>query len=211
MASLYDAEDPPDGDSLRLNTPTLQLIERKASATGLISRFFARHSTATKENNAGEMVHFSQDIQESALSAQLRGLVTPCPFIRPLEHKLQPRTEPMRLMHRPSIATINHDSSSIEISRALTKRVLTNRLSDDDLAGTIEEVLQDDEDYDYIPDDITEEHITRKIYQQQEYVAVLSAQNALSARDWKYYVACYSKVCISPLTKMFSWSLSHQI
>ena len=197
MAAIYDTIDPPDGVSLRLNTPTLQLIERKPSATTLISRFFARHSTA-KENSDVEMGRFSQDIQENALSAELRDLIGPCPFIRPLEHKLQPRTEPMRLMYRPSISNINDDSSSFEISRARTKRMLTSRFSDDQLASTIEEDQQEGEDYNYIPEDITEEHIGRKIHQQQEYVAVLSAQDALSARHWKYYVECYSKVWVRP-------------
>jgi hypothetical protein len=192
MPAFNDANDPPDGSfSPRMHTPALRVIERKPSATGMINRFFGRHSTTAKENGAVEIGNFSQEPQETDMLAELRGIITPCPFIRPLEHKLQPRTEPRRLMHRPSIATMNDDSSSIEMSRKRARRMLANPFPDDDLRSTLEGEGEEDE---YVAEDITEERISRKISQQQEYVSIISAPNAVAARDWKYYIKCYSRV-----------------
>jgi hypothetical protein len=192
MAAFYDANDPPDGSfSLRMHTPALRVIERKPSATALISRFFGRHPTTAKENSAVEIGNFSQDTQETDIPAELRAIITPCPFIRPLEHKLQPRTEPRRLMHQPSVATLNDDSSFIEMSRKRARRMIANPFPDDDLRSALEGEGEEDG---YVAEDITEERISRNISQQQEYVSTISAPNAIAARDWRYYIKCYSRV-----------------
>jgi hypothetical protein len=160
---------------------------KKPGNNKLLSIFFGKQSTMPKENTVPEM-SFLDKLKHQDTANDFRGLVTPCPFIRPLEHKLQARFEPRPRPKAASVATASTGSSAmaIAINREEANRILNSSL----LAQT-----------DSVTELSTTEHgeglesdIDSQISQQLEYVAVTSAYDSEAVQHWRYYIECYSKV-----------------
>ena len=139
-------------------------------------------------------------------------LITPCPFIRPLQHKLQARTEPMP---KPGFKTRSIDTHSttssafaIAMNREETHRILNGALatrnmevSNADLStaeivageSTMENIINLST-IGYQGEMEAEDSMEVQIARQLEYVAVAATQGSGDVHHWRYYIECYSKV-----------------
>lgn len=139
-------------------------------------------------------------------------LITTCPFIRPLQHKLQARTEPVP---KPGFRTKSIDTHSttssafaIAMNREETHRILnsalaTRNMEDSDADLSTAEIVAGESTMENVIDLPTtgyqgeveaEDSMEMQIARQLEYVAVTAAQGSGDVHHWRYYVECYSKV-----------------
>jgi hypothetical protein len=125
---------------------------------------------------------------------ELLGIVQPCPFLKPLEYKLEARQETSYLPRPPSDAGSMIGISPITIARKRgeTNRILIGRASKENLAKITEEGVQPTEFFGGLA--ISSESRATRTFEQYEQVARKLAPDASSASMWSYYINCYAKV-----------------
>ena len=163
----------------------------------------------------------SEEYEQSAEYEQLNepkadelpcDLITPCPFIRPLQHKLQARTEPMPKLGFKTRSIDTHSTTSsafaIAMNREETHRILnsalvTRNMEDSNADLSTAEIVVGESTMENIIDLSTtgyqgeveaEDSMEVQIARQLEYVAVTAAQGSGDVHHWRYYIECYSKV-----------------
>ena len=137
------------------------------------------------------------------------GLIKPCPFIRPLEHKLQARSEPRGAMPRflkkarsfDTISTCRSSVPHVATHRETRNRVLSNSNSSGFAALHGDEVVADSSTKSSMTDlqlaghrEVPQNDMETHISQQLDHVAKDAAEDSLTVDHWDYYIQCYSKV-----------------
>lgn len=193
MAETREASDPlsVNGASLSSKISSISTTSvKKPGNNKLMSIFFGKQSTMTKETPVSEMSS-TDKLKQHEDPNDLGGLVTPCPYIRPLEHKLQARFEPRPRPKPASTATASTGGSAIAIA---TNREKANRILNGSLLSEETDSVTDLSTTE--PGEELEGDIDSQISQQLEYVAVTSAHDSEVVQHWRYYIECYSKVRI---------------
>lgn len=171
-----------------------------------MDKLFGNKSATAKESSIDE-INEVDEIEITEADEFPPGLITPCPFIRPLEHKLQARSEPMPMRKTTSFDTLCTGSSAfITMNREEANRILNNKHTVDEMDSGIRDMSTIDGDagdptiesatdlYRMEYQENPEDDIETQISQQVEYTAVTSAQDSEAVHHWRYYIQCYSKV-----------------
>lgn len=179
---------------------TVAIIEpsRKPNSGSLITRFFGRQAEIrVLREQAENVAEVPAAVLDAQQSVALEGLVSPCPFIRPLEHKLVARCEPKpkALMQRASVSSAGGGNVTIAIAR---KRGEANKM----LTGRASRVEQPSMfEIGTVPnlDGVSsiafhESNVSAHLRLQRDYVAALAGPDAHAVKEWKFYVECYSEV-----------------
>jgi hypothetical protein len=168
----------------------LPAAEKKQGGSNMIGKLFGRKT----ENKQLELETLEEEIDGLVDPKTLFAGITPCPFIRPLEHRLQPRIEPIRSRQPPSNASSDVVVSPITRARnrGETNAILSGRISDEDqehagqgtdINGAPLTQVDSHADSFYISD-----------LQQIDYVSVMLSHHPAGVEVWKYYYECYTKV-----------------
>ena len=191
-----------------------KLFGSKISSVALKETFIDEQKQSDECQQSEERIQ-SEDYQQTSehtADDDPAGLITPCPFIRPLEHKLLARIEPMPKLYSGarSIDTFSTTSSSLAI--AMNREEANRRLNSGLEAENMEESVADLSTADSIAVESALESVTAlsieghqgrieaeegmdlQIARQLEYVAVTAAQGSEAVHHWRYYIECYSKV-----------------
>jgi hypothetical protein len=194
MADNQEAKDPPDGGaSVQAKSIMASVTCKRQGTTSLITRLFSRQTAVAKESEAPEPINDNEVEQEKPQVNELK--VMPCPFIRPLGMRLQPRQEPSPLSHRGSIAKVSA-AITVTRNRGETSRMLNSRLSVASRHSLVENELPPSKE-----EDGSKPSIDVQLAQQREYVAVTAAPDAYVVDDWRFYIRCYSEVSSMSLAK----------
>lgn len=191
-----------------------KLFGSKISSVALKETFIDEQKQSDECQQSEERIQ-SEDYQQTSehtADDDPAGLITPCPFIRPLEHKLLARIEPMPKLYSGarSIDTFSTTSSSLAIAmnREEAHRRLNNRLEAENMEESFADLSTADSvavesalDSVSAPPTVrhqerieTEDDMSLQIARQLEYVAVTAAQGSEAVHHWRYYIECYSKV-----------------
>lgn len=173
-----------------------------------MSKLFGNKSSATKESPLEETTN--DKTPRAPQPEQFPpGLITPCPFIRPLEHKLEARNEPIGAMPRlkkkarsfDTLSTSNSSAFQIAMNREKAHRILDNTIaiqgaSAVDLSATYSvtglAATGSQEE--------AQENMEVQLEQQIQHVAADAAMNTQYTHHWSYWIQCYSKVrCRIPM------------
>jgi hypothetical protein len=174
---------------LRTNA-SLPAADKKQGGSNLIGKLFGRQSG----NKSVEMKSLKEETEELLDPETFLGSITPCPFIKPLEHRLQPRIEPIRTRRPPSNAGSDAVVSPITRARKRgeTNAILTGRVSDENLEAAVEE--DDMNGTTLEKGESCRDSLTISDLQQIDYVAVMASHQPDGVEDWRYYIECYAKV-----------------
>lgn len=181
-----------DRGSTPSKSPSISGTTPKQGSSKFINKFFRNKLSPTKENTP-------EDTSHKEVAKSPTGLTTPCPFIRPLEHKLEARNEPqVKPRHRTrSIETLSTTGSAfaVAVNRQETHRILNNPFSNengDEMMANIPTMESVTEISGYQGE--AEGDVQLQISRQIEYVAATAAADSPGVHHWSYYVQCYSKV-----------------
>ena len=183
LRDKYNKSDPlPEGKKKSSNA--FKLFIRKSSSRKRAS------FQANPLDSSRDYLHFERMLKMDALL----GVVQPCPFLKPLEYKLEARQETSYLARPPSNAASMVGISPITIARKRgeTNRILIGRASKDNLANITEEDVQPTEFFGGLA--ISSGNRATSNFEQYEQVAHKMAPDASSASMWSYYIHCYAKV-----------------
>jgi hypothetical protein len=181
-----------------ISTGSSSTTKKQISSKVVMLKFFKkspRESQALQEEA-------NEDTGYDVIDDRLRGLVHPSPFMKPLEHKLEARGEPLRDRslisrghhyilnsgERPGFDTEGNRDQGVHRFRVnRSDEGLGYRYDDGDLS-TSDDLSQNGE----------HEHIHKsmsiRISQQLESIAVASSLDDNSVSSWRIYIDCYSKV-----------------
>jgi hypothetical protein len=182
----------------------------KQGGNKFMSKFFSNKPSTPKETTNDET---SVD-ELRQLGEFPPGLIMPCPFIRPLEHKLQARSEPMNSASKPktkprsidTLSTSGSSASQIAVNGDKTHRILNNTFAGEGVKGKMLDLstmgsAADGSIMESITDlsaaenqEDAEDDMEVQISRQLEYVAVIAAEGSQVVHHWAYYIQCYSKV-----------------
>jgi hypothetical protein len=173
---------------IRRAKTSLPAADKKQGSINLIGKLFGRQSEIKPvEPLEGET--------ENLLDPEtFLGSIKPCPFIRPLEHRLQARIEPIRSRRPPSNASSDVAVSPITKARKRgeTNAILAGRFSDEDPEAADREDYVNGlprEEFEGLPDNLSISDL-----QQIEYVAVMASRHPDGVEHWRYYMECYTQV-----------------
>jgi hypothetical protein len=190
-----------------------QEMNKKHGSTGFISKIFSKKE---KENKG-----VSDDVlQEYELMAkkedQLKGLIQPCPFIRPLQNKPEARVEKKPFgksaRAKPGFAqpAANGSQLSDSIYKSHTQRTISSYVTDSECGHTLEDdstadisVAQDDGNYQidhYGQEERTESSagaVRHFMDDQIDYATSLATQDPDLVEHWRCWLLNYATVSIS--------------
>jgi hypothetical protein len=181
----------------------LTSTEKKTTSNGF--RLFSKQhpqNISSKVVTNGTVDVECDEIDRMLRLDELRGIVTPCPFVKPLEHRLQAREEP-KALRRPSAETkLEQAPSAITIARRRGEsiRILTGRKVDEDSSAVVEERMQPRDFFGNLVSS-SGEHFIKGLQEIKE-VARKAAPDAASISMWSYYIHCYSMVNAKSPTKL---------
>jgi hypothetical protein len=179
-----------------LRPSTLTSTERRATSN--VSRIFSKRSPPFLHNRSipseiGEVGN--PDIERLLRLDELRGIVQPCPFVKPLEHKLQAREELSRLRRPLSESNSEGGISVITIARRRgeTIRILTGRASEEELDAIEEEEETQTGDF------FKQLAGSSRAVSKNKLDEICKVSRKLTPSDcptstWLHYLQCYSKV-----------------
>jgi hypothetical protein len=212
--ALPDEEDEKRDPFAHTKTPSSQDTERKHGGSGLMHKIFRKHNS--KDSKAFESLslgeeevrdNFYDSFQERIRSGELAGVVNPCPFIRPLEHRLQPRDEQVQLSSRNSVSSEQIISPiTIARNRGEANRMLAGRISDEDLMAILEDDIPVDSKIEKVDKAKMEVYVHNALH--IDTVAIALSSDDQGAARWQFYLECYSKVSLLGLCTLPQlWSL----
>jgi hypothetical protein len=177
--------------------PDRALKKKPSHANHMLTKIFSRSTTASRADSES----VSEEADGTTGFDELKGIVTPCPYINPLQHKLEPRIEQIRLRLPPTTSPSGKSGASdaslspitIARHRGETNRLLTGRISNEDLDAII---AKDTGAARFEKGDIPESFDIVKLLD-IDYVVKISAYDAISTVHWKEYLDCYIKVRLS--------------
>lgn len=175
---------------MRRTKTSLPAADKKQGGSKLIGKLFGWQS----ESKSVEMESLEEETEELLDPETFLGSIKPCPYIKPLEHRLQPRIEPIRSRRPPSNASSDVVVSPITRARKRgeTNAILTGRISDEDLETGVQE-----DDVDGTPVEQAERNrdsfLSISDLQQIDYVAVMASHHPDGVESWRYYIECYTK------------------
>lgn len=191
MPSSQEIDGPAVADMHRTKT-SLPAAEKKHRGSNMIGKLFGKKSESNLK--PVELETLEEEIEGLVDPETFFGGITPCPYIRPLEHRLQPRIEPIRSRRPPSNASSDVVVSPITRARnrGETNAILSGRISDEDLQHAGEET-----DVNGAPLAQVDSH-AESFYisdlQQIDYVAVMLSHHPDGVEAWRYFLECYTKV-----------------
>jgi hypothetical protein len=197
-----------DSGSFRVKTPSRQEREGKQGSNGLMHKMFVfgKQVAAAGEHKLFEMRVFRGDvvelpeevIQDRARSNELRRLVVPCPFIRPLEHKLQPRLEQIRLPSRGATLLSQNFTSAIAIAQkgVQADRRLIAKSSDTSLMAVLADHTAASNQVNISQYQMSQSSDLQD--QQIEDIALSASPDAGITKHWRHWLFSYSTVSKSP-------------
>jgi len=188
-------------DKYTQSDPLPQGKKKSSNAFKLFIRKSSVHKRASFQadplDDSRTYLHFERMLKMD----ELLGIVQPCPFLKPLEYKLEARQEKSYLPRPSSDAGSMIGISPITIARKRgeTNRILIGRASKENLAKITEEDIQPTEFFEGLA--ISSERRVTRNFEQYEQVARKLAPDASSVSMWSYYVNCYAKVFHPNCTK----------
>src|SRR5579862_3691574 len=102
------------------------LRKKPSTANSMLTKFFSR-SAAASSGKGTDLENMSEELDET-IGFELNSLITPCPYLNPLKHKLEPRTEQIRLCLPPATPPSGKSDASISPITIARHRGETNRL-----------------------------------------------------------------------------------
>ncbi|TAQ85306.1 hypothetical protein B7494_g6363 [Chlorociboria aeruginascens] len=159
----------------------------KAKKPGPIGRLFSRQGSRSIESGTDYQNTLSSNPSPSPppdLPPDVQSM--PCPYIRPLEHKLEPRNEPAPRGSRPSAAITAALRMAQNRDEAI--RILNSDISDGDLYSLLgtEICEQQEQPSSGINIDVKQQH-------QRHFIATMSALDSSSISEWRAYIQNYSE------------------
>ncbi len=147
------------------------------SGQGLLHKLFSRQASIPRLNNKSDMMDAPLYNVEDLTYSNFQ--VMPCPYIRPLENRLEPRVESAPRGHRRVVA-----GSAISKSRSKGES-----LRGAHSCPAINHMVETPEC------DLEASHITElaKVKLQGNIAAAATADSS-HLKDWAYYIKCYSEV-----------------
>jgi hypothetical protein len=175
--------------------PDRALKKKPSHANHMLTKIFSRSTTASRADSES----VSEGTDDTIEFDELKGVIMPCPYINPLQHKLEPRIEQIRLRLPPTTSPSGRSGASdaslspitIARHRGETNRLLTGRISDEDLDASIAKDAGASARFEKgeIPDSFD---IVKLL--DIDYVVKISAYDAITTVHWKEYLDCYIKV-----------------
>lgn len=165
---------------ITLNGPTSK------GGQGLLHKLFSRQASMPRISNKTDVTDTPLDSVGHLLSSKLQ--VTPCPYIRPLENRLEPRLESAPRGHRRVVA------GSI---------ISTSSSRGDHLQGAYSCPAMNDM-VDNAQSDVEASHLTELTKMKlQGNIAAAAAADSSHLKDWANYIRCYSEVSLCmPLSEV---------
>jgi hypothetical protein len=219
IAVAVDSITPPNG---HVATSTMTAPARdtnKKQGSRLLSKLFNK-----KEIKPSESPNFSEKSNTNNVNAsneqtlpsqeqELRnlGIVQPCPFIRPLGHKLEARVEASPFSRGGSSAIPSSDSPVFQNTQCRSNRSITRAsyISDSECGDAVDEPPADitkAQNGKYYPQNVeySQEEIENHIKAQIRDLASYAAENADYIHHWEYWLSLYVNVSIISLI----WSVA---
>jgi hypothetical protein len=178
--------------------PNRALKKKLNHANHMLTKIFSRSTTASTAGSES----VSEEADDTAEFDELMSIVMPCPYINPLQHKLEPRVEQIRLRLPPTTSPSGKSGASdpplspitIAKHRGETNRLLTGRISDEDLDAIIAKDAGASARFEKgeIPDSFD---VVKLL--DIDYVVKISAYDTITTLHWKEYLDCYIKVRLS--------------